>query len=173
MPAHARVSGVWQEIAEIHARVAGVWQEIQEGWVKDGGVWEQFHNASLLVDPGLQSYINITGGSGTARSGIRVATDGDLDEIDYPFIYTDRDDWYLAGANSSDYEVEVIVNSGTLTSGTTGSGNWQSLSTSRTWYCETNGGIQQANLTFTIRHATRTSDSISFTVTLYADDSPI
>jgi hypothetical protein len=61
--------------------------------------------------------------------------------------------WLLSGLNSA-YEVQVTVNSGALTTGTTGS--WMALSTTRNWTCvDTTDGTSTttANLTVEIRDA--------------------
>lgn len=74
--------------------------------------------------------------------------------------------WLTAG-NNSDVEVRATLNSGALTSGTTGT--WQNLSSTRTWtVTRTTVGTGTANLTIQIR---RVSDSVvidSATVTITA-----
>jgi hypothetical protein len=66
--------------------------------------------------------------------------------------------WLTNGA-ASNYAVHATLNSGTLSSGTTGS--WLSMSSSRSW--ETNGS---ANLTIKIRDAHTLTELDSCTVSL-------
>ena len=68
--------------------------------------------------------------------------------------YSTLETWLLSGVNS-DYESRVTVNSGSLTSGTTGT--WQVLSGSREWVLNrTFPGTVVVNFTIEIR---RVSDS--------------
>lgn len=166
MTAHVNVSSVWKELTGIHVNVSSTWKEVSEGWVNVSGVWKQFYTASLLTDPGNQSFSNVTF-SADARNGLRIATDGDVDEIDTGPTYTDRGDWYAAGATSSDYEVFVTNSGDALAFGTLST--WLPLSSSQLWYLEVSPvATETCTLTVTIRHAVNTSDSISFTVDLSA-----
>lgn len=127
-------------------------------------------NASFLNNPGTQSYSHITFG-GTCSNGIRVANDGKVYELDNGTA-TERATWLLSGGTASDYEVQYTVNSGTIDAGTTGS--YLALSTFRDAAIQTElVETDTANLTVTIRHATRTTDSISFTATLSATEDTI
>lgn len=173
MTAHIKVSGVWKEITGAHYKSGGAWKEITEGWVNVSGVWKQFYNSSFLFDPGNQSYNNITGASTDARSGFRININGDVEEIDFPFSYTDRDDWFVSGADYTDYEIFVTELSGTVSFGTVDS--WLDMSSgSRTWYCDApTEAIKTCTVEVTIRHKTTTSDSITFEVSMYADSTSI
>ena len=126
---------------------------------------------SLLNDPSTQNYSHIAPGS-TARSGVRIATDRDVDERDLN-TYTAMAAWLQASGTASDYEVRCTVNSGSLDAGSAATGSYLALSSSREWYCESTGGVQSANLTIDLRKITDTDDSVSFTVTLSADGTPI
>ncbi len=165
---HVRDAGVWQEVQEMHVRVSGVWQEVQEGWVRVSGVWQQFYQASFLVELSAQSYSSTTNGA-TDRSGVRIATDRDIDEIQTTTpTYIDRGDWLLVGGTASNYEVRCTVNSGTVTGGATCDGStYLALSTNREWYVEA-GSLNTAQISLTIRHATETNDNVTFTVDLSA-----
>ena len=127
--------------------------------------------SSFLTNPGTQTYFDISLGS-TSTSGIRIATDGDVDERN-DAAYSDNGDWLLAGGTASDYEVQFAQNSGDTLAGDTLS-TYHALSSSREVRLVTSTSeTLAANITVTIRHATNTSDSISFTCTLSADESPL
>ena len=74
------------------------------------------------------------GGTGTAAS----------------ITYSNIGDWVLPNGNASLYEARATLNSGTLSSGTTGS--WLALSSTRTWTVTRSiVGVSTANLTIEIR----------------------
>lgn len=65
-------------------------------------------------------------------------------------IYTNTGDWVIPNGSASLYEVRATLNSGAVTTGTTGS--FLSLGTTRTWtVTRTTAGISAANLTIDIR----------------------
>lgn len=65
-------------------------------------------------------------------------------------IYSDLGDWVIPNGNASLYEVRATLNSGTLSSGTTGS--WLALTSTRTWTVTRSViGVSTANLTIEIR----------------------
>ncbi len=126
---------------------------------------------SLLINPGSQSYAHINPNA-TATSGIRIATDRDVDEQQGSGVYADRGDWLRASGTASDYEVRFTLSTGTLNVGSDSTGSYLALSSSREWYAESTG-VGGATGTVSIRHATRTSDEISFSVSLSVDGTPI
>lgn len=126
---------------------------------------------SLLNDPGTQNYTHVLPNS-TSRSGVRIATDRDVDERELD-SYVDRADWLLSSGTASDYEVRCTVNSGTLAGGSSATGSYLALSSSREWYVETTHVTATASLTIDIRDASNTSDAISFSVSLSADGTPL
>jgi hypothetical protein len=64
--------------------------------------------------------------------------------------YSDTGDWVIPNGNASLYEVRATVNSGAVSSGTTGT--WLSLGTTRTWtLTRDTAGISSVNLTIDIR----------------------
>jgi hypothetical protein len=126
---------------------------------------------TYLIDPGTQNYSHTVPG-GTAQSGVRIATDRDVDEKQAA-VYTDRADWLDAGGTASNYEVRVSHNSGdALDAGSDSTGVYLALSSNREWYLDALGGVKSCNLTVDIRQTADTSDAISFTVTLAADGAP-
>lgn len=80
-------------------------------------------------------------------------------------------EWLVGGGNPNDFEVRATLNSGTLTSGTTGT--WLAPSTSPSWrVAATRGTVgssaQSANLTIEIRRATTLVVVASATIVLSA-----
>lgn len=122
---------------------------------------------SVLQDPGTQTYSAFAPGA-TSHSGIRINTDSTLDERQNA-SYIERATW-LTGGSPSDYEVRATVVSGTIDGGDS-TGAWLSLSSAREWYIQTETvETDTAGLTVSIRHAVNTSDSISFSVNLSAQE---
>lgn len=77
-------------------------------------------------------------------------------------------EWLAAAGDAADYEVKVENTSGSVDSGTTGS--FISCGTSRTWTeSATTVGTDSCEVEVTIRHATRTNESITFSVSLSAE----
>lgn len=94
-------------------------------------------------------------------TGVEQQANGD------PLSYTDIGDWLISGS-AGDYEVRATLNSGTLTTGTTGS--FQVLSTTRAWTVQrTIVGIGSANLTIEIRRVGTTTILASASVILTAE----
>lgn len=79
--------------------------------------------------------------------------------------------WVIPTANAGNYEVRATLNSGSLTSGTTGS--WLALSTTRTWVRQRIAiGSSSANLTIEVRRASDGLVMASKTVDLTASVTP-
>jgi len=77
--------------------------------------------------------------------------------------YADVEDWITpTSAASGAYEVKATLNSGALTTGTTGS--WLALSSTREWTVETSIGVVDANLTIEIRRGSTVLDSATVTL---------
>ena len=125
---------------------------------------------SHLEDPGAQSYSNLVFNA-NARNGFRLQTNGDLDELDgapTPHTYTNQGIWWDGVGSSSNYEVMVTVNSGTIDGGSV-TGSWITISTNLEWYIErTTLGTDTASLTVDIRRIANPGDAIQFTVGLSA-----
>ena len=118
------VSGVYKNVPDLWAGVSGAWKKVSDAWVGVGGVWKQFYTSVAINLLGLDPYSLDTAPTDTTATysltsaGLETAT-GLSDNT-----------WLLSGA-ASDYECRATVNSGTLTSGTTGT--WLNLGTTRTW----------------------------------------
>lgn len=75
---------------------------------------------------------------------------------------------FPASAAGANYEVRATVNSGSLTSGTTGA--WTALSSSQSWTLQqTSVGAVSCNITIEIRHATSLAVLDTASITLEAE----
>ena len=107
-----------------------------------------------------------------AHAGYRLTSGGDEESgtgttgVTYSTIAP----WLLRGSNS-DFEVRATLNSGSLSTGTTGS--WLALTSTATWtVAQTVVGVKAANLTIEIRDATSLVVLASATVILSATVDP-
>ena len=115
------------------------------------------------------SYTVASTGAGTQTPSFTLESDGDIVRATTPLGSADIGDWINPKAAApSDYEVRATLNSGTLSSGTTGS--WLALSTTRAWTLTrfVVGAADPVELTIEIRKG---SGSVldSTTVTLDAE----
>jgi hypothetical protein len=110
---------------------------------------------------------SVGGGSQTATYTLE--SDGDIVRVTTPLGSADIGDWISPKASApSNYEVLATLNSGTLTSGTTGS--WLALTSNRSWTLTRAivGAADTVNLTIQIRKGSG-STLASATVTLDAE----
>lgn len=164
MTAHVGVGGAYRTVNALYVGVAGAWRQVTDAWVGVGGVWRKFHEAQR---------VNLVGGTvndarvSPADASASYSVNSNGTETSSPAAISNT--WLLIGA-ASDYEVRATLNSGTLSSGTTGV--WLDCATSRTWTVTRTtdaAGITSANLTIEIR---RKSDGVvldSATVVLEAE----
>lgn len=98
---------------------------------------------------------------GTAFAGYKLTTAGKVQTS--AGSYADVEDWITpTSAASGSYEARATLNSGTLTSGTTGS--WLALSSTREWTVEASVGMADASLTIEIRRGSTVLDSATVTL---------
>lgn len=91
-------------------------------------------------------------GAGSQTATYTLESDGDVVTATTPGGSVDAGDWIDPKASApSDYEVRATLNSGTLTSGTTGS--WLALTSNRSWTLTrvVIGAATQVDLTIEIR----------------------
>lgn len=108
-------------------------------------------------------------GSGSQTATYTLESDGDVVRETTPLGSADIGDWIDPKANApSDYEVQATLNSGTLTSGTTGS--WLALTSNRSWTLTQAivGSATTVDLTIEIRKGSGATLA-SATVTLDAE----
>lgn len=135
-------------------------RDLREIWYGDGGTNRLvFAGVNLLgLDP---SHSVASPGTATATysltsAGLETATG------------SSNNTWLLAGS-AADYDVRLTINSGTLTSGT--SGSWLNLGTTRTWTLQRSGaiGISTTNTTVEIRSASTLTVLATATVIFTAE----
>ena len=117
----------------------------------------------------LSGVAAVSVGSGSQTATYTLESDGDVVRVTTTLGSADIGDWISPKASApSDYEVRATLNSGTLTSGTTGS--WLALSSNRSWTLTraTVGAADQVNLTIEIRKGAGATLA-SATVTLDAE----
>ena len=108
-------------------------------------------------------------GSGSQTATYTLESDGDVVRATTPLGSSDIGDWIDPKASApSDYEVRATLNSGTLTSRTTGS--WLALTSNRSWTLTqaTVGAATQVDLTIEIRKGSGATLA-SATITLEAE----
>ena len=108
-------------------------------------------------------------GAGTQTATYTLESDGDVMSATTGGGSVDEGDWIDPKASApSDYEVQATLNSGTLTSGTTGS--WLALTSNRSWSLQrvTVGAADTVDLTIEIRKGSGATLA-SATVTLDAE----
>jgi hypothetical protein len=117
----------------------------------------QFWGACMLMsggssNPTLSSFdVNhFTLNPTTATAGVRLRSTGQQDSRQGG-VYTQEHVWLQSGGVAGDYQVRATVNSGALSSGTTGT--WLALSTTREWFVQSAGGFESATITLEIRLA--------------------
>lgn len=102
-----------------------------------------------------------------ASAGYRLNSNGEVESLTNGSPVT-LQQWCTPTSAAGDYEARVTVNSGSLSSGTTGT--WLALSTSRTWSVVQSGaGSSSCNFTVEIRRTGTTTVLDSATIDLVAD----
>lgn len=119
-----------------------------------------------LFDPGGTA--SFTNHGGTAFVGWKIASDGTTQrrQASADGAYTGVGTWILPTINAGSYEVEAVLSGGPLTSGTTGVGVWQALSSTRTWTISSGGSDDSATITVSIRRIGTTAVIVVGTIVL-------
>lgn len=104
-----------------------------------------------------------------ASAGYQLASTGIVNSITNAGGTVKLGNWVVPNSSAAKYESFAALNSGTLSSGTTGT--WQALSLSRTWTrIRTAGvGVTSANITVTIRNAATGTNLTSAIIVLNAE----
>lgn len=144
MPIIVGEAGANRTVTSITVGDGGANRIIREVWVGDGGANRLVFAAINLL--GLDPSQAIAA-PGTATATYTL-TSGGLEQA----TGLSDNTWMLAGSGG-DYEARATLNSGALSSGTTGT--WLSLGTTRAWSVTRSGaaGVSSANLTVEIRLA--------------------
>jgi hypothetical protein len=107
--------------------------------------------------------------AGTAGASYQLATTGKVNLI-RAHASTITSDAVIPNANIGLYQAFVTVNSGTLTSGTTGS--WVNLSSTQTWNKQVTNAAASVNFTLQMRLASNGQVVKTITVQIDVDGSP-
>lgn len=119
----------------------------------------------ITIDNASVGYTS--GGLVSSTSGYRLTSGGQIEENEQG-SYTNIGQWITPTSQAGNYEVYATLNSGSLSSGTTGS--WLALSTSREWSCfAAAGDIQQATITIEIRRTGTSTVLDTATINITAD----
>lgn len=120
--------------------------------------------------------VSSTVAAGSPTAGYRLDADGQTytsqSEVSAGAYIDSGEDWVSPVGNAANYEVEAVVNSGTLSSGPSGSGTWTALSSDVTWTRNGPGTLASVNLTLSIRRVGTTTVLDTASITLEADGSP-
>lgn len=168
MPISTKVSGAWQTVTRPAVKVSGTWRPAGGVWVRVSGVWQKAYSAVNLTNRGPNAWVN----AGSATAQLQLNSDGSLKETDYSTngnntLTAVSGQWKLGGTNS-DYEARMTVNTGSLTSGPTGT--WDALSTTRDWtLVRSTSGVVIASCTLEIRMAGSTTVIASATIDFEAE----
>lgn len=131
--------------------------------------------ASTLSGPRVSiadlSVSDVTFSPTNASATYQLTNAGVINRITVSGRTTSPGNWiFPTSAAGANYEARATVNSGSLTSGTTGS--WIALSSSRSWTLDqTSVGAISCNLTIEIRHATSLAVLDTASITLEAEKS--
>ena len=129
--------------------------------------------ASTLSGPRVSiadlSVDDVTVSPTNASSTYQLTNAGVINRITVSGGTTTPGNWvFPASAAGANYEVRATVNSGALTSGTTGS--WTALSSTQSWVRQQSSiGTSSCNLTIEIRHATSLVVLDTASITLNAE----
>lgn len=129
--------------------------------------------ASTLSGPRVSisdlSVDDVTVSPTNASATYQLTNAGVINQITVSGGTTSPGNWiFPAAAAGANYEVRATVNSGALTSGTTGS--WTALSSTQAWVRQqTSIGTSSCNLTIEIRHATTLVVLDTASITLNAE----
>lgn len=170
MPISAKTLGTWREAKAIWAKRLGTWRSITNAWVKTSGVWRHAFQA-LSIDLTDHTFSHVVG-SGTATSGVRFSSSGDLDEREGGSYTSVSGEWMdpAGGAPGSGYDVRgVLVSGSTPTGPTLGSGNWYNLGSSREWSIDSTVAQETSVIDFDIRDSGTLSVLASGRITLQAE----
>jgi hypothetical protein len=122
-------------------------------------------SAVISISDEFISALNFEPDNATAR--YRLNSNGEVESLINGFTTT-LEQWCTPTSAAGNYEARVTVNSGSLSSGTTGT--WLALSTSRTWsVVQSSVGSSSCNFTVEIRRTGTTTVLDSATIDLVAE----
>lgn len=147
----------WQPLTITRRWDGSSWVDIARGRRWDGSAWVDFLTRvkisnRTLSDSATDGFIAYE----LLASGVAQRVSGTLGTLTY------AGEWRVRGV-SADYEVRATLNSGSLDAGSSATGTWLALTSSRSWFRDTDGN---ASLTIEIRDASSLAVLASANVTL-------
>jgi hypothetical protein len=141
---------------------------------RESGIWVTYWPPK--GGGGQSTVVSFSGGTinafkvtGTATSGVRFNDNGTVEQ-NKNGTYSVLENWAAPSQSGlgSSYEVRATLQSGTLTSGTTGT--WLAISTNPEWTVSTGSGVRDASLLIEVRpNSGAVADSATYT--LHAESS--
>lgn len=157
MPAARWNGSSYTDLATAKRWDGSAWVDITRGRRWDGSAWVDVLprvkiSPRTLSDATTDGYIAYE----LLSTGVAQRVSGTLGTLTY------SGEWLVRGA-AADFQVRATLNSGSLTAGSSATGTWLALSTSRSWFRDFDGA---ADLTIEIRDATSLAVLASANVTL-------
>lgn len=157
MPAARWNGSSYTDLATAKRWDGSAWVDITRGRRWDGAAWVDVLprvqiSPRTLADPNTDGFIAYE----LLASGVAQRVSGSLGTLTY------AGEWRVRGA-SADYEVRATLNSGSLDAGSSATGSWLALTSSRSWFRDFDGN---ADLTIEIRDAASLVVLASANVTL-------
>ena len=135
--------------------------------------------AAMMSKSGGGDVVSLLGGNfadvasapDAAEAGYQLTSGGkEREGAGNPILYADINDWVVPNGSAANYEVRATLNSGTLRVGSSATGSWLALSSTRTWSVRRlAAGITNADLTIEIRPAGGGATLATANVTLEAE----
>lgn len=147
----------WQPLTTTRRWNGSAWVDLTFGRRWNGSAWVDVLprvkiSPRTLADPATDGFIAYE----LLSSGVAQRVSGTLGTLTY------AGEWRVRGA-SADYEVRATLTSGSLDAGSSATGTWLALSTSRSWFRDFDGN---AALTIEIRDAATLAVLTSANITL-------
>ena len=162
-------SGVARQIREVWVNDSGVARRIQEIWVNDSGTARRIYISDVVSITNQGPFSSSTGSTATAQYQLDNVGQVRITQTDNSVSAVEN--WLTPATNVANYECRVTVNSGLLTTGTTGA--WLGLGTARTWtLSRSSNGTSSCNFTVEIRRASDAVVLDSATISMSAQFTP-
>jgi hypothetical protein len=144
MTLHLNDAGTWRDIQGVYVNDAGTWREIQEVYVNDAGTWRSvFLNAVVSLSDSYGTSADFVGTPSSSYFSIQ--NDGSLVGTILG-VAESYGTWVVPVSAAGSFECYLEQVFGLVGSGSSPTGAWISLASTRTWYAPDSGGTGQHNL---------------------------
>lgn len=165
------VAGTWKDPTEVKVNVAGTWRTIDTIQINVAGTWKTVYSGATLSLAVIGDTVSNFNFNAPISSSVSLTSAGDINITDL-VRSGDQGDWVTpTSAAGSAYECRMVVNSGSVDSGTTGT--WLNLGTTRTWSQNANFSVSEANVTLEVGLAGLNTAIASITFTFRAESSAL